>query len=314
MSSPARPGELVVAGDDVGQDERRDRHHEQQPAQHEVRLPAAVGGDARGAGQDGERAHGGVPAREQRGAEQQASGHRDELVALSGAPSAAESSRSEQRRGEPPSGDRIGDRDELLAPPRPLAGEPQVQAVLLPRELLHRAQLGLRLLQRRRSDRRSGPAAAGAGRPRSPGGVRPAKSATRPGVPGREASRFHSTCTASGPAVTTSTQRASGSGTRRQRHRAPEVRVGRADPLEGLALHPPIVRRYGLGRCGFCSPCLPSSRSWAPPTSGRPGARTRRSACRTARTWPPAHPTARCCGRSATAPTAAAPRARSWRG
>src|SRR4051794_25077577 len=76
---PARPRERGPAGGDVGEDERRDRGGEQQPAQDRVDVPrrqrAALTVDVREAV-----AARPVPRQEQRDAEQQAAGDGDPLV------------------------------------------------------------------------------------------------------------------------------------------------------------------------------------------------------------------------------------------
>ena len=77
----ARPRQLVVAGDDVGEDERRDRDDQQQPAQDRVDLPGAVIAEAVQARDLRQPADGAIPRREQAATEQHAAEHGHELVA-----------------------------------------------------------------------------------------------------------------------------------------------------------------------------------------------------------------------------------------
>src|SRR3954452_8363993 len=70
----ARPREGDVAGDDVGEDERRRGRGEQQPAQDRVRIPT---GEVAARAVDAPQALRRVPRQEQADAEQQPSAHRD---------------------------------------------------------------------------------------------------------------------------------------------------------------------------------------------------------------------------------------------
>ena len=77
----ARPRQLVVAGDDVGEHERRDRDHEQDPAQDACTSQALCVADAGVAVDRRQPADGVIPRREDGAAEQQAAEQRDQLVA-----------------------------------------------------------------------------------------------------------------------------------------------------------------------------------------------------------------------------------------